>query len=192
MKLLLCKQCSDVRKLDVGNWTYCNCGGSRGRYLTDGKHAQVLGNCVTIGLDNHTLSHAIRRQPNCSEAQEFVAFVFPRGHERVDKVDDGYRCPDCGNDTYEAFWCSTCRRNFHYEMAKRASGFTYLGFALSRLDDWLAEVEGREQNGGKGPAYVTIDPPRTYLSQQVRKAKKAWQRECDRRHEKAKAANRKD
>ena len=61
MKLLLCTECEDMRKLS--EWddepTTCKCGKSGGRYHEDGLNAEVWGPCVVVGLDNLTLAQAV-------------------------------------------------------------------------------------------------------------------------------------
>lgn len=59
MKLLLCPRCSDVRKLDY-EVTTCKCGYVRARYESDGWHATHNGNGYLIGMDNRSVSDAIR------------------------------------------------------------------------------------------------------------------------------------
>lgn len=51
MKLLLCTECADVRKLNYHD-TFCDCGRSVGRYLADGAHAVHSGPSIVLGLDN--------------------------------------------------------------------------------------------------------------------------------------------
>lgn len=55
MKLLWCRACNDVVKLDYEKRT-CHCRNSSGWYHDDGWHATVVGRSVeVIGLDNNVL-----------------------------------------------------------------------------------------------------------------------------------------
>ena len=62
MKLLLCLNCSDVRKLQM-KWTYCMCKQSKGRYVDD-LNAETKGKyLVPLGLHNIELVEAVYRRP---------------------------------------------------------------------------------------------------------------------------------
>lgn len=61
MKLLICVECGDVRKLHRHR-TYCECGKVWGEYLSDGAHAVVSPTAGVVGLSNTTLRQAIHAQ----------------------------------------------------------------------------------------------------------------------------------
>jgi hypothetical protein len=61
MKLLLCPNCSDVKKLDYKK-TFCKCRKSWGNYQKDGRHADIYGEGIVIGLSNPTLSAGVFRE----------------------------------------------------------------------------------------------------------------------------------
>ena len=77
MKLILCKMCQDVFKLDLVPRT-CKCGACVGSYLADGLNAVYSGPAVPIGFGNTTLAEAIRNQPEVGDGKEFTAFVIPK------------------------------------------------------------------------------------------------------------------
>ncbi len=49
MKLIYCKKCQDVRKLDFAV-TVCNCGASKGWYADDALNAVIRGRQSRLGL----------------------------------------------------------------------------------------------------------------------------------------------
>ena len=77
MKLLLCKKCHDVFKLDFEE-RQCKCGSVRGKYLSElyaiysGEHA------VPLGFNNQSLVDAIISQPKVGRGVYFEAFVVPK------------------------------------------------------------------------------------------------------------------
>lgn len=75
MKLILCKECQDVFKLQE-EMRFCKCQKSYGRYLNK-LSAEFDGPCVPIGFSNPSLSSAIRNQPVFSPGKVFEAFVVP-------------------------------------------------------------------------------------------------------------------
>jgi len=62
MKLLLCPECADVRKLAYNAVTYCECGKSYGMYK-DNINAVIGGKAIPIALDSHELVKAIQHKP---------------------------------------------------------------------------------------------------------------------------------
>lgn len=76
MKLILCLECQDVRKL-LSDGVECQCGKSGGRYLAGGLHAETFGPCVPIGFNNSALASAIRNRPRKGVGVGFGAFVIP-------------------------------------------------------------------------------------------------------------------
>lgn len=58
MKLIFCKECSDVRALSKLSVTFCGCGNSFGTYL-DNSNAVIGGEAYLIGILNINLSIGI-------------------------------------------------------------------------------------------------------------------------------------
>jgi hypothetical protein len=87
MKLILCKQCTDVVRLfEVER--RCKCGAVGGRYL-DGLNAEYWGDdAVPIGFHNALLLNAIANQPYTGMGKNFEAFVIPRECGTMKKVGD--------------------------------------------------------------------------------------------------------
>lgn len=79
VKLILCPACADIVRLVVGQIRLCSCKKSSGSYDDNGKTARVDGLAIPIGIDNNSLSHAIRRWRNSGVSESFTAFVYPRG-----------------------------------------------------------------------------------------------------------------
>lgn len=75
MKLILCKECEDVIKLQY-EMRFCKCKKSYGKYVKDA-YAEYAGPCVPLGLQNLSLATAIRNQPLFSPGRKFEAFVIP-------------------------------------------------------------------------------------------------------------------
>ena len=77
MKLLLCKECQDVVRLnDVKR--VCKCGKVGGKY-TDDLNAIYFGEtAVPIGFVNSTLAKAVHKQPKEGMGENFTAFVIPK------------------------------------------------------------------------------------------------------------------
>jgi len=84
MKLLLCRKCSDIRALFVGDWVACRCGRCKARYRADFS-GEVCGEGATLlGFANPHLIEAIRRTDADRDAGHrttlghcFEAFVIP-------------------------------------------------------------------------------------------------------------------
>lgn len=84
MKLIFCKHCHDVLKLNVTRWRYCMCGETAGRYLPDGHRAQVSHDAVVIGIDNNVLAAAVRGGD--SKKHPLTAWVFSRAGEDSKRI----------------------------------------------------------------------------------------------------------
>lgn len=96
MKLILCRRCEDVFKLDVRESRTCKCGYSAGQYEKDGLHAWYSGDFATpLGMSNHSLGAAMAAErhdgfPDSGLGIPFDAFVCPPCHTfvKVDKKPD--------------------------------------------------------------------------------------------------------
>jgi hypothetical protein len=87
MKLLLCKECHDVVRLQSVK-RVCKCGKSGGRY-TDGINAVYFGeNAVPLGFSNSSLVNAVVNQPNNGSGKEFIAFVIPKVTKNCNLVNE--------------------------------------------------------------------------------------------------------
>lgn len=90
MKLLFCWNCNDLFKLHRASRA-CKCGSSIARYLEDGDHVEVIGDCCDlVGIDNRVfwkLSHDQRLRPN--EEKPFTAWMYGRDYHKI-----GWRQPD--------------------------------------------------------------------------------------------------
>ena len=86
MKLLLCKDCQDIFKLNYDKRT-CKCGKVAGKYI-DKLNAIYSGeNAIPIGFSNPTLVDAVINQPNQGMGKDFIAFVIPKNVNTLKKVD---------------------------------------------------------------------------------------------------------
>lgn len=72
MKLLLCRWCGDVKKLDFHR-RYCRCRRVWGQYRKDGAWADVSAEAEVIGLDNHTTIAAVQQRRG-----DIVAWLMDR------------------------------------------------------------------------------------------------------------------
>jgi len=89
MKLLFCRNCGDVLKLQLGRRT-CECGDSRGKYLADGDSAEISGpNATVIAIDNVTLAEAITNQPQTGRGTDFKAWVFAKDYFKIHRNTEG-------------------------------------------------------------------------------------------------------
>jgi len=78
MKLILCRRCQDVFKLQTTQ-RECGCGATWGRYDDDGLNAVYSDEFgVPIGFKNDSLRRAVRNQPSEGRGEPFVAFVIPK------------------------------------------------------------------------------------------------------------------
>jgi hypothetical protein len=91
MKLLLCKNCQDVIRLQVNIKRTCKCGNVSGIYLDDLNAIYSGDDAVPIGFANSTLVEAIRNQPEEGMGKVFTAFVIPKNcytFEKVERIDE--------------------------------------------------------------------------------------------------------
>jgi hypothetical protein len=75
MKLIYCKSCGDVVALRR-EWRSCLCKLSAGKYLEDGLHAEIEGNCMPLGFKNSSFREALQNQPEKYWGEAFTAFVI--------------------------------------------------------------------------------------------------------------------
>jgi len=86
MKLILCKKCSDIFKLDI-KLRSCKCGKSYGRYLNDDFNAEYAGEyAIPLGFKNSSLKKAIDNQPTSGSGENFEAFVIPKTCDTFIKI----------------------------------------------------------------------------------------------------------
>lgn len=78
MKLLLCKNCTDVFSLSPLTEKTCSCGKTKGKYINK-LQAEYSGEyAIPIGFTNNSLIEAISNQPIQGNGYEFIAFVIPK------------------------------------------------------------------------------------------------------------------
>ena len=78
MKLVACKECQDVFKLDYEK-RRCKCGKTWGKYKEDGLNAVYGGwPAVPLGFANESLREAVLAQPTEGLGRRFEAFVIPK------------------------------------------------------------------------------------------------------------------
>lgn len=85
MKLLFCRDCADVVKLQY-EIRRCKCGQARGRYLEDGWHAEVWGDRTdVIGLHNRDVLAAcgLNATAGPNGGPKIEAWMMSRDYERV-------------------------------------------------------------------------------------------------------------
>ena len=88
MKLLLCRKCHDVFKLDY-DIRSCKCEEVSGYYEENGLMAYYSGEgAVPIGFANSSLVHAAVNQPEGGDrGRVFEAFIIPKKCDNFQKVD---------------------------------------------------------------------------------------------------------
>ena len=88
MKLIYCKNCSDIVGMNPNDDSprECSCGESSGIY-TDNKTLEVTGPAVPIGIDNTTFRRAVYGRPSHGKGRTFVAFVIPRDNTHIVHTD---------------------------------------------------------------------------------------------------------
>lgn len=87
MKLLFCKNCCDVFKLDFEP-RQCKCGEVSGHYTEDGLMAYYSGDAaVPLGFANSSLGLAIINQPETGLGECFEAFIISKNCSTFEKVD---------------------------------------------------------------------------------------------------------
>ena len=93
MKLLFCRNCRDVQKLAF-TAVVCSCGSSHGRYLPDGRCAEIEGvDAEVIGLDSFLLARALelfsidaeRHGAYAEFGPPLSAWLFPHGYSRIQR-----------------------------------------------------------------------------------------------------------
>lgn len=87
MKLILCRRCQDIVKA-LPEWRSCSCGKSKARYIDD-LHAEYMGPCIPIGLDNNSMLLAIRVRPKTGLGSGFKAFVIPEVCKTFTRIANG-------------------------------------------------------------------------------------------------------
>lgn len=85
MKLILCKQCSDIFRLWVEEPRHCKCGSSGGVYIDD-LNARIYGKAIPLGFANWSFVAAVREQPESGWGKNFDAFVIPKSVETIEHV----------------------------------------------------------------------------------------------------------
>jgi len=79
MKLLFCKNCNDVFRIQVERERICQCGKTRGQYHDDDWNAWYKGKeAIPLGFANSTFVSALANQPETGWGKEFTAFVIQR------------------------------------------------------------------------------------------------------------------
>lgn len=86
MKLIFCKSCWDVVKLDYRK-RYCKCRKCWGKYEKDGLNAIVNKEATPIGINNFDFVSAFHSQPEYGMGERFEAFVIPKFCETI-KVEE--------------------------------------------------------------------------------------------------------
>ncbi len=87
MKLIYCKKCRDVRKLDYAV-TVCKCGASKGWRERDGLRVTLQGEAVPLGFHEPAFTSAIRDYPEAVLAGNFPAYVVSKDCPDVTKLDN--------------------------------------------------------------------------------------------------------
>lgn len=85
MKLLFCRWCGDVRKLQAHRLR-CACGRVWGKYKRDGAHAEVSHEAIVLGLDNYDLEKEVlilNGNPPGDATHRIACWVYPY-NERVE------------------------------------------------------------------------------------------------------------
>lgn len=85
MKLILCKNCSDVIRL-FEEVRHCKCGRTGGKYLNDVESEYWGEDAMPIGFANPSLLQALRGQPEKGKGREFKAFIIPKDCPTMKKV----------------------------------------------------------------------------------------------------------
>ncbi len=86
MKLIVCLECQDVRKITTFGPTICWCGKSRADLELDGLHATIQGPCKPLGFANSSFARAVTHQQERASCM-FTAFVIPKVCETVKRID---------------------------------------------------------------------------------------------------------
>ena len=76
MKLIYCKWCGDLVKLNL-EIRYCRCKKSSGKYTNDLDAIYAGKYVVPLGINNFSFKDALNNQPKEGLGEEFQAFVIP-------------------------------------------------------------------------------------------------------------------
>lgn len=100
MKALYCRACSDLVALQYRE-RVCECGESRGRYLADGWHAEIIGPCRVVGIPNPVIrGRAANPNPEAAVPAWFMADGERiRRRDRLGQIVVDFRC--CGGATHD-------------------------------------------------------------------------------------------
>ncbi len=85
MKLVLCKKCWDVIKLEKTVRT-CKCGSAGGKYLNDIQAVYYGSEAIPLGFNNSSLLKALQDQPEYGAGWPFDAFVIPKECPTMEKI----------------------------------------------------------------------------------------------------------
>lgn len=77
MKLLFCKSCQDVIRLNK-DYKNCSCKKIGGKYIDDLNAIYFGEQAVPLGFNNHSMLKAINTQPEDGLGKDFIAFVIPK------------------------------------------------------------------------------------------------------------------
>jgi hypothetical protein len=84
MKLLFCKNCYDLQKLDLKT-NYCKCGDSSGKYCDDGDFCQISGDyAIVVGIDNNSFRKAVINDSGLEMG--FMSWVFANDYYKIKKI----------------------------------------------------------------------------------------------------------
>ena len=83
MKLLYCKDCSDLIELNLNERT-CICGKTKGRYI-DNVNAVYSGNCIPMGVNNNFLLVARRLYEEFPGNYSIELFTIPEDCKTMKK-----------------------------------------------------------------------------------------------------------
>lgn len=77
MKLIFCKECTDVVRLTTAMVKSCECGKSSGQYV-DHINAWYKGPCMPLGFNNASFSKVLKNPPLTGWGKPFDAFVIEK------------------------------------------------------------------------------------------------------------------
>lgn len=89
MKLLFCKKCDDVFKLQHDNYSFCKCGQVGGKYIGELKSEYFEDEkdiAIPLGFNNYSFYPAIKNQRYDGNGNEFTAFVVPKESKTFIKI----------------------------------------------------------------------------------------------------------
>lgn len=86
MKLIFCPFCHDLFRLWDDQERSCRCGCVKGRYLEDGKTAEITDGAIPIGIDNFEFVRQVKQyQDGTLPYTKLNAWIFMPGYERIIK-----------------------------------------------------------------------------------------------------------